>query len=120
MRHRRLQDPPPAFNCFHPIPGEQTLIHCANFVRHLSKELGNVTGIAALLFSAWDADVGLFRMTPEGTGDIQSSALALTVAEQVKIMIKKRCREGKGCVCIGLYLVPRVSWSCAVNPAGRL
>jgi len=89
---------------FPPIPGDQTLTHCANFLRHLSKELGNVTGIAALLGSAWDADVGLFRMTPEGTGDIQSSALALTVAEQVKILISKRCGEGEGCVCIYIYI----------------
>lgn len=66
------------------IPIKPSLTHRdAQNLRHLSMELGNVTGIAALLGSGWDADVGLFRMTAERTGDIQSSALALTVAEQV-------------------------------------
>jgi hypothetical protein len=48
----------------------------------LEQHLPGMSTIITFLLSLWDEATGLFARTPGGTGDIRSSALAMTVAEQ--------------------------------------
>ena len=48
----------------------------------LEQHLPGVGAIITFLLSLWDEATGLFARTPGGAGDIRSSALAMTVAEQ--------------------------------------
>jgi hypothetical protein len=48
----------------------------------LEQHLPDVSEIITFLLSLWDEGTGLFAKTPGGGGDIRSSALAMSVAEQ--------------------------------------
>lgn len=43
----------------------------------------NISDVVSLLKTAWDESTGLFAEAPGRPGDVKSSSLALTVAEQV-------------------------------------